>query len=152
MSGTPIRSSGSPPCTHPAKNLLEKYPWWRFEPPLEWVEPHATGLFEPHAEWYDNHQKSLELKGRADLPCAAGIPGEVRFIYIPGNNAYQLTPPVMKNLEPGVDYWAFLFDPTWGTRIDLGAVTKAPPSPGEYRPPQLPSPQDWVLVLERIQP
>ena len=37
------------------KKLLEEYPWWRFEPHPEWVEPHSTTLLEPHAEWYDNH-------------------------------------------------------------------------------------------------
>ena len=136
------------------KKLLEEYPWWRFEPHPEWVEPHSTTLLEPHAEWYDNHQKWAELKGRWDLPYAAGIPGEVRFIYIPGNNDYQMTAPVVRNLEPDVDYRAFLFDPIWGKRFDLGKVGKSKPQNGratnEYQPPQLPSPQDWILVLEKI--
>jgi len=133
------------------KKLLEEYPWWRFEPHPEWVEPHSTTLLEPHAAWYDNHQKWAELKGRWDLPYAAGIPGEVRFVYIPGNNDYQLKAPAVLHLEPGVNYRAFLFDPTWGKRIDLGPVVKSGPA-NEYRPPQLPSPQDWVLVLERVKP
>ena len=111
------------------KKLLEDYPWWRFEPHPEWVEPHSTTLLEPHAEWYDNHKKWAELRGRWDLPYAAGIPGEVRFIYIPGNNDYQLTAPIVLNLESGVNYRAFLFDPTWGKRIDLGPVVKSGPSP-----------------------
>ena len=131
------------------KKLLEEYPWWRFQPHPEWVEPHSTTLLGPHAEWYDNHQKWAELKGRWDLPYAAGIPGEVRFIYIPGNNDYQLTAPTVMNLEPGVNYRAFLFDPIWGNRIDLGPVVKIMPA-DEYHPPQLPSPQDWVLVLEKV--
>ena len=112
------------------KKLLEEYPWWRFEPHPEWVEPRSTTLFEPHAEWYDNHQKWAELNGRADLPYAAGIPGEVRFIYIPVNNSYQLIAPTVRLLEPEVDYRAFLFDPVWGQRFDLGAVEKSRPSPG----------------------
>ena len=136
------------------KKLLEEYPWWRFEPHPEWVEPHSTTLLEPHAEWYDNHQKWAELKGRWDLPYAAGIPGEVRFIYIPGNHDYQMTAPIVRNLEPDVDYRAFLFDPIWGKRFDLGKVGKSKPQNGratnEYQPPQLPSPQDWILVLEKI--
>jgi len=53
------------------------------------------------------------------------------------------------NLEPGVNYRAFLFDPIWGKRIDLGPVVKIKPA-DEYHPPQLPSPQDWVLVLEKV--
>jgi len=131
------------------KQLLEEYPWWRFEPHPEWVEAHSTTLFEPHAEWYDNHQKWRECNGRWDLPYAAGVVGEVRLIYIPANDSYQLSAPVVKNLEPDVKYKAFLFDPTWGKRIDLGIVKRVPNS-NDYQPPQLPSPQDWVLVLERV--
>jgi hypothetical protein len=131
------------------KKLLEEYPWWRFEPHPEWVEPHSTTLLEPHAEWYDNHKKWAELKGRWDLPYAAGIPGEVRFIYIPGNDSYQVKAPLVKGLEPKVRYRAFLFDPTWGKRIDLGVVERIAGS-NDYQPPQLPSPQDWVLVLEKM--
>ena len=133
------------------KKLLEKYQWWRFEPHPEWVEPHSTTLLEPHAEWYDNHKKWAELKGRWDLPYAAGIPGEVRFIYIPGNDSYQVKAPLVKGLEPDVRYRAFLFDPTWGKRIDLGVVERIAGS-NDYQPSQLPSPQDWVLVLERLKP
>jgi hypothetical protein len=131
------------------KKLLEEYPWWRFEPHPEWVEPHSTTLLEPHAGWYDNHQKWAELKSRWDLPYAAGISGEVRFIYIPGNDSYQVKAPVVKGLEPNVRYRAFLFDPTWGKRIDLGVVERIAGS-NDYQPSQLPSPQDWVLVLERV--
>jgi hypothetical protein len=138
------------------KNLLEQYPWWRFEPHPEWVEPHSTTLLEPHADWYDNHQRWAELKGRWDLPYAAGIPGEVRFIYIPGNDSYQVKAPVVKRLEPNVRYRAFLFDPIWGRRFDLGVIQSASTDGAvpvnEYQPPQLPSPQDWVLVLERVKP
>ncbi|MEI7901903.1 MAG: DUF4038 domain-containing protein [bacterium] len=110
------------------KKLLEEYPWWRFEPHPEWVEPRSTTLFEPHAEWYDNHKVWAERKGRWDLPYAAGIPGEVRFVYIPGNNDYRLTAPVVLHLEPNVNYRAFLFDPLWGQRFDLGPVVKSGPS------------------------
>ena len=111
------------------KKLLKEYPWWRFEPHPEWVEPHSTTLLEPHAAWYDNHRKWAEMNGRWDLPYAAGIPGEVRCIYIPGNNDYQLAAPTVVRLEPDVNYRAFLFDPLWGQRIDLGPVVKSGPSP-----------------------
>ena len=124
------------------KKLLEEYPWWRFEPHPEWVEPHSTALSEPHAEWYDNHQKWKEHNGRWDLPYAAGIPGEVRFIYIPGNNSYQLTAPVVRQLEPDVNYRAFLFDPIWGRRFDLGRVTKTRPS--STRPANDPGPKPFA--------
>ena len=48
------------------KKLLEEYPWWRFEPHPEWVEPRSSAHTKPHAEWYDNHQKWAEMKGRAE--------------------------------------------------------------------------------------
>jgi len=138
------------------KKLLEEYQWWHFEPHPEWVDPHSTTLFEPHALWYDNHKKWRDLDGRWDLPYCAGIAGEVRFIYIPGNNFYQLKAPTVKHLEPGTTYHAFFFDPTWGKRFDLGKVVGEVSADltvtGDYRPPQLPSPQDWILVLERVKP
>ena len=109
------------------KKLLEEYPWWRFEPHPEWVEPRSTTLFEPHAEWYDNHQKWAERKGRWDLPYAAGIPGEVRFIYIPGNNCLPVDGAHGAAPGAGVAYRAFLFDPVWGKRFDLGTVVKSGP-------------------------
>lgn len=117
------------------KKLLEEYDWWRFEPHLEWVEPHSSAHTEPSAEWYDNHKKWAEMKGRADLPFAAGIPGDVRFIYIPGKDTYDLKAPVVRHLEPDVDYRAFLFEPMWGGRIDLGKVEKThiPPELVELR-------------------
>ena len=52
------------------KKLLEQYPWSRFE---------------PHSEWVDNN-------------CfAAGIPGEVRFVYLPRRNIYNWDGPEVKN-------------------------------------------------------
>ncbi len=111
------------------RKLLEEYPWWRFEPHPEWVEPHSTALLEPHAEWYDNHKVWADRQGRWELPYAAGIPGEVRFVYIPGNNDYRVAAPTVLHLEPDVAYRAFLFDPTWGKRFDLGTVKKSGPSP-----------------------
>jgi hypothetical protein len=104
------------------KALLESFPWSRFEPHPEWVEPDCF---------------------------AAGIPGEVRFVYKPKRGIYDWNGPVVKGLEPNVPYAAFYFDPVRGTRSDLGPVVA---SAGEYRPPRVPSPQDWVLVIERRAP
>lgn len=114
------------------RKLLERYPWSRFEPHPEWA---ADGI-------------------------AAGIPGEVRFIYLPRRGIYDWRGTVVKNLEPGVTYQVFYFDPATGRRFDQGTVTHAgthPTSPTgpttyEYQAPDLPSPQDWILVLERTQP
>jgi len=107
------------------KTLLEEYTWWRFEPHPEWVEPDCF---------------------------AAGIPGEVRFIYQPKRGIYNWKGTVVKNLEPDVSYAAFYFDPATGRRFDQGTVVNKEPktSPGECQAPRLPSPQDWVLVLERV--
>jgi hypothetical protein len=154
------------------KKLLEQYPWSRFEPHPEWTEGDCT---------------------------AAGIPGEVRFIYQPRRGIYNWAGTVVKNLEPGATYQVFYFDPATGRRFDQGTVMYAGPTaapfnghtkpllwmfqigerqesgrfavsatsfepprdsleaglPGvirtdEYHAPDLPSPQDWILVLERF--
>ncbi len=108
------------------KRLLEKYPWTKFEPHPEW----APGGY------------------------AAGIPGEVRFVYLPRRNIYNWTGPIVKNLEPDVDWHAYYFDPATGREFDQGTV-KARVKPGEPGAEpvdfqrNVPSPQDWVLVLER---
>ena len=111
------------------KELLEKYPWQKFVPHPEW----APGCF------------------------AAGIPGEVRFIYLPRRNIYNWDGPEVKDLEPDVDWHVFYFDPATGRRFDQG-VMKATAKAGDKdaKPVRfkknVPSPQDWVLVLERQQP
>ncbi len=107
-----------------SKGLLMKYPWWRFEPHPEWVEPHWTR---------DNYEQ----------PYAAGIPGEVRMIFIPP----AWNPPTVKSIESGVAYHAFYFDPASGKQHDLGAVT--PDSTGAWPAPLTPTFADWVLVLEK---
>jgi hypothetical protein len=109
-----------------AKRLLERYEWWRFEPHPEWVEPH----------WSEQNYTA---------PYAAGIPGEVRVLFLPWFTSTVL----VKGLEPGVPYRAFLFNPADGSEQALGGVT--PDEQGDWRLPlaRLPIFQDWVLVLER---
>ena len=93
------------------KKLLEQYPWSRFEPHPEWTEGDCI---------------------------AAGIPGEVRFIYQPRRNIYNWEGTVVKNLEPGVTYHVFYFDPATGRRFDQGTVMyagpAAPPFKGHTKP------------------
>ena len=109
------------------KKLLEQYPWWRFEPHPEW----ASGCF------------------------AAGIPGEVRFIYLPRRNIYNWDGPEVKNLEPEVDWHVYYFDPATGRSFDQGMIKAtakagdAAAKPVSFRK-NVPSPQDWVLVFERV--
>jgi len=106
------------------KRLLERYHWWKFEPQLEWIEPHWTqeDYFKPYA---------------------AGIPKETRFIYIPSPGTSLSK---VKGIEPGVSYHAFYFDVRLGEEYDLGTVV--PDEKCEWKPPHPPIIQDWVLVME----
>ena len=99
------------------KKLLEQYPWSRFEPHPEW----APGCF------------------------AAGIPGEVRFVYLPRRNIYNWDGPKVVNLEPDVDWHVYYWDPATGRKFDQGAIRGV----ASYQK-NVPSPQDWVLVFERV--
>jgi len=81
------------------KKLLLEYPWHRFEPHPEWAE---EGSF------------------------AAGIPGEIRFIYQPRRNIYNWKGTVVKDLESDVAYSAFYFDPATGRRFEQGIVKNIP--------------------------
>ena len=107
------------------KKLLERHQWWRFEPHPEWVEPHWTqaDCLKPHA---------------------AGIPGEVRVIYLPlCEHDFRVT-----GIEPDVAYRALLFNPADGAERDLGPVSTD--EAGCWRLPmrRLPIYQDWVIVLD----
>ena len=109
------------------KKLLEQYPWWRFEPHPEW----APGCY------------------------AAGIPGEVRFIYLPRRNIYNWDGPEVMNLESDVDWHVYYFDPATGRKFDQGILKAHVKSGDKLAKPvefkrNVPSPQDWVLVLERV--
>jgi hypothetical protein len=107
-----------------AKQLLMRYPWTRFAPHPEWIEPRA------------NKQNYM-------LPYAAGIPGQVRVIFCPA----LWDSPVVQKLESGVRYSAFLFNPASGKEHQLGPVSAD--SSGNWRAPVFPIFQDWILVLER---
>jgi hypothetical protein len=106
-----------------AKALLLRYRWWEFEPHPEWVEPRWT-------------------KGNYALPYAAGIPARVRIIFTPAFNPIA----AVRDLEPGVSYCGFYWDPATGTEHEIGEAT--PDADGLWEPPPLPVFQDWVLVLE----
>lgn len=112
-----------------ARQLLERYPWWQFEPHQEWVEP--SGSSE-----------------NINAPFAAGIPEVVRVIYF-----YDPTFPWSSNrisvvaIEPAVQYRAFFWDPRTGDAHDLGSVESE--SDGSWQVPIQPTFDDWVLVLDR---
>jgi len=107
-----------------AKRLLERYPWWQFEPHQDWVDP-CGGVDNPSGAF------------------AGGIPGAVRIVFLP-NGAWGVT---LKGIEPDVRYRAFLFNPASGSERDLGPVELD--EHGDWRL-SLPPPiyQDWVLVLD----
>jgi hypothetical protein len=111
-----------------ARQLLERYPWWRFEPHQEWVDPSG----------------SMENVGN---PFAAGIPEVVRVIYF-----FDPTFPWTADrisvvaIEPTVQYRAFFWDPRDGETHDLGAVE--PGDDGSWQVPVQPTFDDWVLVLD----
>ena len=94
------------------KKLLEQYPWEKFEVHPEWTNPASF---------------------------AAGIPGQVRFIYTPKRGVYNWKGLQVKGLEPDVPYRMFYFDPVRGSRDDLGTVVntsggKPEPFPGHTEP------------------
>jgi hypothetical protein len=113
-----------------ARRLLSRYPWWRFRPHPEWVEPHHTA-------------------DQRIAPYAAGVPGEVRVVYLPASHAFAALHGnvALCGLEPGEPYRAVLFDPLTGETIDVGALAGDEGGGAPFpRPPVL---QDWVLALER---
>jgi hypothetical protein len=95
---------------------------------LPWQE------FREHPEWVEK-----------DL-FAAGIPGKIRVIYQPNRGLYKWDGITVKNIEPGT-YSAFYFDPVSGLWYDQGIHNLS----GTWRSPNVPSPQDWVLVMQ-VQP
>jgi len=113
-----------------AKQLLQRYEWWRFEPHSEWLDP--TGSPE-----------------NVDLPFAAGISGEVRVIYFYWPT-FQRPNPQYKvlHLETAINYRAFFWDPRNGQEYDLGEVV--PDAGDTWTIPIQPELKDWVVVLERL--
>ena len=116
------------------KKFFERFPWWRFE---------------THPEWLEYALK----ENNPIIPCAAGIPGELRVIFIP----YSLGSPgpVVVGLEKEIEYRAFYFDPSTGKEYDLGIVSD--PAEGKWEPvnivkcsPPVPIMRDMVMVLEKV--
>ena len=107
------------------RKLLEQYPWSRFEVHPEW----APGCF------------------------ATGIPGEVRFVYLPRRGIYNWDGPEVKDLEPDVDWHVYYWDPATGRKFDQGTINATAKTGDKDAKPvifkkNVPSPQDWVLVFE----
>jgi hypothetical protein len=112
------------------KKLLERYPWWEFQPHPEWVEPHAGGenYFQPYA---------------------AGIPSQVRMVYFPWPLAPWVKPiPQIRGLEQGVIYNAFYYDPANGLEYPVGQAMGD--DDGVWTICMPPTMVDIVLVLEKM--
>jgi hypothetical protein len=91
--------------------------------------------FKEHPEWVDE-----------DV-FAAGIAGKIRVVYQPIRGAYKWDGIRLKNMEEGT--WSgFYFDPVTGRRFDIGEHELS----GEWMSPNVPSPQDWVLVMQAQEP
>jgi Protein of unknown function (DUF4038)/Domain of unknown function (DUF5060) len=135
--------------------LLQRFPWWQMAPHPEWVAPRATTLLTAHigrqfdpegfkgminedytptesfirepenafpaGEWKANH-------GTFRGAYAAGIPGKLRVVYTPIFGIVAPLPPTVLDLEMGVQYHAYYWEPILGIKIDLGNV--ALPAPG----------------------
>ena len=52
-----------------------------------------------------------------------------------------------KNLESGVAYRAFYFNPATGKQHDVGDVTQD--AAGTWQPPIAPTIADWIMVVEK---
>ena len=87
------------------KKLLEHYPWWQFAPHPEWAESDCF---------------------------AAGIPGEVRFVYQPRRGVYNWQGTLVKHMERDVAYHAFYFNPGNVKRYDQGTFVYAGPQPKPF--------------------
>jgi len=110
--------------------LLRRYPWWRLEPHPEWVHPSAD----------ENDPLN---------PYCAGIPGELRIIYCPKATVpWMRHKPTAVNIEAGVSYRAFYFDPRDGAEHPVGLAQ--PDAEGTWQLPAQPELRDWVLVMERV--
>jgi Protein of unknown function (DUF4038)/Domain of unknown function (DUF5060) len=105
------------------KSILMKYPWWRFAPHPEWVDPRGTAFQQPHSEWFDVNARWDKEKGDYLQPYASGIPNEIRFIYIPPRT-YDAWGPLVTHLEENETYQASYYDPMNGQRYKLGKVIR----------------------------
>ena len=109
-----------------------------------WISARATVRCttlrcEPHPEWVEPHQHA----GNRHLAYAAGIPGELRILYLP----CELSDPVtVCGLETGLTYEAELVYPETGEVTPLDAVTGD--AAGRWQVPPVPVFRDWLLVLE----
>ncbi|MCK4590702.1 MAG: DUF4038 domain-containing protein, partial [Candidatus Latescibacteria bacterium] len=108
------------------KRLLERYPWWEFEPRRE-------------PDWNEKERIS---------PFTAGIPGKVWVMYLATDSMeskYWGFTGKSFGIEPETHYRAYFFNPRTGQDVEVGQVQ--PDAEGRWKIPTKPSKEDWVLVL-----
>lgn len=88
--------------------------------------------FQEHPEWVEK-----------DV-FAAGIPKKIRVIYQPNRGVYKWDGITVNHVEPG-SWTALYFDPVTGRRHELGTHKLT----ATWKSPNVPSPQDWVLVMKK---
>lgn len=112
-----------------ARWLMERYPWWRFDPHSEWMGLSISG----------------DKPGRCFAPHIAGISRTVRVLYLPPPSYCEGHLTAVLGLEAEVSYRAYFYDPRSGAEHDIGCVQA---EGGRWKPPKTPDMQDWVIVLE----
>lgn len=116
-----------------AKGLLERYPWWRFQPHPEWASWRQTAVAHRPFE----------------VPYAAGIPDKVRVIYVPGPD-----PIVLHDLDPKASYRIRQFDPRTGEMGEPSTLHADPHGNNAYAwksHGQEAATKDWVAVIENAE-
>ena len=99
-----------------AKKILEAYRWWEFTPHQEWI--YETPDDDPGTQAF-----------------AAGIPGEVMFIY--GREDFWASSPSIGKLESGTKHAAIFVDSVSGKEHPAVLADSYPPPGGG----------DWLLII-----
>jgi hypothetical protein len=107
--------------------LLRTLPWERMQPQPDWVEP----------RWSERDY---------DMPCAAGIPRELRLVYIPS----MWQQPKLRGLEPGLRYRMTMVHTETGEESYLGEAWDQ--GGGECPLPLFPEKRDWLVILRLDEP
>ncbi|HUE15824.1 MAG TPA: DUF4038 domain-containing protein, partial [Planctomycetaceae bacterium] len=116
-----------------AKGLLERYPWWRFQPHQEW------------ATWKD----PAVVHRPYEVPYAAGIPDKVRVIYVPGPDSI-----VLHDLDPKISYRIRQFDPRTGEMGEPNALHGDRHGDADYAwksHGQASAAKDWIAMVENTE-
>lgn len=126
----------------------QPYDWTTWKEGLQYPGSRQLGMGKALLEQYPWHR--FESHPEWAPGCfAAGLPGGTRLIYIPRRGIYDWSGITVHGLVPDLQYSVFFFDPAAGRRFDKGVMSTAS---GSWQTPNVPSPQDWVLVMEAREP